>query len=235
MTRPRLVALALGFAVSPLLLIAYAWAVTSILDRDFATWARHDAAFEMTRSLDRAVDLYRRDNHRSPSEQEGLAVLVPKYTRTIPVDPWGNPFVYRAHGGDWADVVSLGADGADGGSGLAADVSARYGSSGTAPPRALVGAIGFLLLAIPLAAYTASYWRPEAAAALAGDAVFWAWVAAATVAPNAAFSTALAAALAAVLVALLGAVLTLRRLRGGPTTALIGALGCLTASAAMMG
>lgn len=235
MKRSDWVSLAIGFAASPALIVIYAWGASLALDRGIEPWARHDAAIEMTRSLYRAVDLYRRDNQRVPAASDGLATLVPKYARTVPVDPWGNPFVYQARGGDWADVVSLGADGRAGGSGPAADVSARYGSPGTAPPRWLVGLLTSLLAAIPLVAYAASFWRPGAAHMLAGCAIFWAAVASATVAPNAEVSPALVAALAAVSAASFGAVLTLRRQRGGATVALAGAVGCLAATALMMG
>ncbi len=234
MNRSLLVLAAVGFLASPLVVIAYGSAATTVLGRDLAAWARHDAALEMTRSLFASVDLYRRDHQRVPAEDAGLGTLVPKYVRNVPVDPWGNPFLYQSRG-DWADVVSLGADGTAGGTGIASDVSARYGSPGTAAPRPLVGAMLATLIAIPLVAFAATYVRRGAGGVLAGAATFWAWVAAATVAPNADLSLALAGALAAIAAALFGATLSLRSLRGGATIALIGALGCLLATAAMMG
>ena len=58
-----------------------------------------------------------------PSTSEGLAALVnnPKKNfldvEKIPNDPWGNPYVYTLEGGSDFKIVSLGADGAPGGSG----------------------------------------------------------------------------------------------------------------------
>jgi general secretion pathway protein G len=42
----------------------------------------------------------------------------------VPNDPWNHPYIYRAPGGHGAyDIVSLGSDGQEGGSGTAADIS----------------------------------------------------------------------------------------------------------------
>ena len=43
---------------------------------------------------------------------------------TVPNDPWSNPYIYRAPGEHGAyDIISLGSDGQEGGSGTAADIS----------------------------------------------------------------------------------------------------------------
>jgi general secretion pathway protein G len=42
---------------------------------------------------------------------------------TVPLDPWGNPYVYRSPGErSNYDIISLGSDGRDGGTGNAADI-----------------------------------------------------------------------------------------------------------------
>lgn len=235
MNRSTTVGLLVGIAVTPFLAVAYATAIGSVLDRDLRHWARHDAAFDMAHSLFVSVELFRRDHQRVPTREEGLAVLVPQYVRTIPVDPWGKPFVYLTRGPDWADVVSTGADGDPGGTGTATDVSARYGSPGTTTSRLFAHGLFVLFLLPPGLAYAASERHRSAAAALAGTAVFWGWVVAATVAPHADPSVALLGAFVAIVVALSGAVLTLRELPGGPGCALAGTLGCLVATAAMVG
>lgn len=188
----------------------------------------------MTRSLIAAVDHYRRDNLRVPTPGERLDALVPQYLRRVPIDPWGTPFVYRTQGGDWADIVSLGADRAPGGVGLATDVSARYGSPGTTAPRWLVTILFAVLLLIPIAAFAAAIAADAAAPTLSGIAVFWAWAVAATVAPNADYSLALLGAFTAVAAALTGAVLSLRPGRAGVLCGLLGTLACQVATAAMM-
>jgi len=89
-----------------------------------------------------AVEEFRLDAGRLPTEEEGLRVLIvrpdglqswdgPYLQRTsVPPDPWGNAFVYRrfTSGDEYPfdyTVLSLGADGAPGGEGDAADIDAR--------------------------------------------------------------------------------------------------------------
>ncbi|SDX41711.1 general secretion pathway protein G [Marinobacter mobilis] len=89
-------------------------------------------------NISNALDLYRLDNSHYPSTQQGLEALVtepagspePKnwnpdgYMKSVPEDPWGNPFEYISPGvdGDY-DLISLGADGQQGGDGDNADIS----------------------------------------------------------------------------------------------------------------
>lgn len=85
-------------------------------------------------SFARALDQYRLDTGRYPTTDQGLAALFnrptdePKWTgpylqKTVPLDPWGRAYVYRSPGekSDY-DLVSLGRDGAPGGSAEDADV-----------------------------------------------------------------------------------------------------------------
>jgi len=86
-------------------------------------------------SLEKALDQYRLDTGRYPSAELGLKALVerpqnePKWNgpylrKAVPNDPWGKPFVYKIPGekSDF-DLVSLGKDGAPGGTGDNADIS----------------------------------------------------------------------------------------------------------------
>ncbi|HET9175174.1 MAG TPA: type II secretion system protein GspG, partial [Pseudolabrys sp.] len=42
----------------------------------------------------------------------------------VPLDPWGRPYVYRSPGQHGTyDVLSLGSDGQEGGTGTAADIA----------------------------------------------------------------------------------------------------------------
>ena len=94
------------------------------------------AARIQLQSFSGALDLFNLDAGRYPSTAEGLAALVRRmpgvdawngpYLRggTVPNDPWNHPYVYRAPGERGAyDIVSLGSDGREGGSGTAADIS----------------------------------------------------------------------------------------------------------------
>ena len=85
-------------------------------------------------AFEKALDNYRIDNGRYPSSEEGLTALLnkpaaaPKWNgpylkKEVPLDPWGNPYVYRSPGnkGDF-DILSLGKDGRPGGEGENADI-----------------------------------------------------------------------------------------------------------------
>lgn len=87
--------------------------------------------------LAKALDTYRLDTGRYPTTEQGLNVLMlktnddPKWNgpylqKTIPLDPWGLPYVYRSpgQGGDF-DLLSYAKDGQEGGEGDGADVSYR--------------------------------------------------------------------------------------------------------------
>jgi general secretion pathway protein G len=86
-------------------------------------------------ALEKALDQYRLDTGHYPSTELGLNALVtrpanePKWNgpylkKAVPADPWGKPYAYKQPGehGDF-DLVSLGKDGAPGGTGDNADIS----------------------------------------------------------------------------------------------------------------
>jgi len=92
-----------------------------------------------------ALDSYRVDNDTYPSTDQGLAALrtmpttgdVPRNWRgpylrkTVPLDPWGRPYVYVAPGRENAqsyDLYSLGRDGKVGGDGEDADITSWGGA-----------------------------------------------------------------------------------------------------------
>jgi general secretion pathway protein G len=83
-----------------------------------------------------SLDLFFLDLGRFPSSSEGLTALVQRpgsftnwngpYLKgtVVPADPWGHPYVYRAPGQHGAyDIISYGADGQEGGTGAASDVT----------------------------------------------------------------------------------------------------------------
>lgn len=64
-----------------------------------------------------ALDEFYNDYNRYPTEQENLQILIPYLgDKKIPLDPWGNPYIYLCPGlDDWEYVVySIGKDGIDG-------------------------------------------------------------------------------------------------------------------------
>ena len=102
--------------------------VPNVLDR--ADDARVTAARTDVNNLMQALKLYRLDNQRYPSAEQGLDALVRKptagaippnwkpYLDKLPNDPWGRPYQYVNPGvkGE-IDVFSFGADGQPGGEG----------------------------------------------------------------------------------------------------------------------
>ena len=107
--------------------------VPNVLDR--ADDARVMAARTDVNNLTQALRLYKLDNQRLPTADQGLQALIAKptvgpipgnwkpYLEKLPNDPWGRPYQYLNPGikGE-IDVMSLGADGQAGGEGKNADV-----------------------------------------------------------------------------------------------------------------
>ncbi len=102
--------------------------------------AKVSEAKAQIRSFEIALKMFRLDNGFYPSTEQGLESLVTqpttgripeKYNKggylesaRIPDDPWGNPYIYTSpgsHGFDY-EIVSLGADGLEGGEDENADI-----------------------------------------------------------------------------------------------------------------
>lgn len=105
------------------------------VDKARVTTAKADMS-----TLSSALDMYRLDNNVYPTTDQGLEALVTKPEgspaprswnpggylagSSIPTDPWGGEYLYFSPGEEEAfDLISLGADGTDGGDGYAADLS----------------------------------------------------------------------------------------------------------------
>jgi general secretion pathway protein G len=99
--------------------------------------ARVAAARQDISTIMQSLKLYKLDNRRYPTTEQGLAALVQKpsqapvpqnwtaggYLEKLPNDPWGQPYQYLNPGlhGE-IDVMSFGADGQPGGQGVDADI-----------------------------------------------------------------------------------------------------------------
>ena len=107
--------------------------VPNVLDR--ADDARVTAAKTDVHNLMQALKLYRLDNQRYPTAEQGLKALIARpttapvptnwknYLDQLPKDPWGQPYVYLNPGiNGEIDVMSYGADGQPGGEGKNADI-----------------------------------------------------------------------------------------------------------------
>lgn len=101
--------------------------------------AKDATARSQIQMLGAALDAYRLDNGRYPSTEQGLEALSlapalelrsrnwrgPYLRGVVPVDPWGNAYVYRSPSAGTRlgfDLLSLGADGQEGGDGDDADI-----------------------------------------------------------------------------------------------------------------
>jgi len=113
--------------------ILAALVVPNVLGR--ADDARVTAARTDVGNLTQALKLYKLDNQRFPTAEQGLQALVVRpsaepvpsnwksYLDKLPADPWGRPYQYLNPGlkGE-VDVMSWGADGKSGGDGANADI-----------------------------------------------------------------------------------------------------------------
>jgi general secretion pathway protein G len=98
--------------------------------------ARTDTARIQIQNIASALDLFKLDVARYPTQDEGLRALVERPTglsawngpylkqSSVPADPWGRPYSYRIPGehGEY-DLYTLGADNTPGGTGENQDVT----------------------------------------------------------------------------------------------------------------
>ncbi len=96
-----------------------------------------NAAQAQIDAIETALDIYRLDMGRYPNQEQNLSALLqapensnrwqgPYLEKSIPADPWGQPYVYKFPGehGEF-DLFSYGADGQLGGEGNNADIYGR--------------------------------------------------------------------------------------------------------------
>jgi len=100
--------------------------------------ARRTKAMADMKAVEQALNLYRLDSGGYPTTAQGLEALVRQpttpplprawnpngYLEHMPLDPWGNAYVYIADGMRFT-LRSLGADGVEGGEGKFADLDSR--------------------------------------------------------------------------------------------------------------
>jgi general secretion pathway protein G len=98
--------------------------------------AKSQTAEAQVKNIQGALDLFLIDVGRYPTESEGLKALIEAPAgstgwagpyldndEVVPLDPWGNPYLYTStEGGLRVRVYSLGRDGVEGGTGEDADI-----------------------------------------------------------------------------------------------------------------
>ena len=130
-----------GFSLLELMVVVVIMSILAlvilprIIDRpDQARRARVQSDLSV---IEGALKLYKLDNFRYPTTEQGLAALVRRpvtdppapnwaaggYLDRVPKDPWGGEYRYLIPGvyGEF-DVFTLGADGVSGGTGIDADL-----------------------------------------------------------------------------------------------------------------
>ncbi len=91
--------------------------------------AKQDTARLDIGNIQNALKLYYTKKGKYPDTATGLRALVETQNlERIPVDPWGNEYVYMNEAGKPV-IISYGADGVSGGEGPDSDVSSRDSAS----------------------------------------------------------------------------------------------------------
>lgn len=131
-----------GFTLLELLVVLVVIAVLASLVTpnvfQHVSSARETTARAQIEALGLALDAFRLHAGRYPTSQEGLGALWQRPTslegawrgpylrKAVPLDPWGNAYVYVSPGVESPlgyDLLSLGADGRRGGEGSDADIT----------------------------------------------------------------------------------------------------------------
>lgn len=133
-----------GFTLIELMIVIAIIGILSIIVvprfMDIPQKARVEAAKQQIAAFGLALDRYNLDNGTYPTTEQGLAALVERPNsepapmnyneggylkkKELPKDPWGRDYIYRSpgvHGNDY-EIMSLGADGREGGEGVNADI-----------------------------------------------------------------------------------------------------------------
>lgn len=132
-----------GFTLTEIMVVVFIIGLLSTVVLVNVLGARTSAQVQAARAnvtaLTNALEQYSLDMYDYPTEQQGLGALVDQptdttaagsyrrggYINSVPLDPWGRPFVYERPGeksGKAYDLYSLGADGQEGGEDENADI-----------------------------------------------------------------------------------------------------------------
>ncbi|MCU0845530.1 MAG: type II secretion system major pseudopilin GspG [Spirochaetes bacterium] len=133
-----------GFTLIELMIVIAIIGILSIIVvprfMDIPQKARVEAAKQQIAAFGLALDRYNLDSGVYPTTEQGLAALIARPNtepspmnyneggylkkKELPKDPWGRDYIYRSPGdqGNDYEIMSLGADGRDGGEGVNADI-----------------------------------------------------------------------------------------------------------------
>jgi len=128
-----------GFTLIELMVVVVILAVLAVLVvpnlMDRPDEARIVKAKQDINAISSSLQLYRLDNFNYPTTDQGIEALVErpndgpeaknwkKLLESLPLDPWGNPYLYLMPGTHSSfDLFTYGADGVDGGEGVNATI-----------------------------------------------------------------------------------------------------------------
>ena len=113
-----------------LVIIGLLAGVVTLNVRNYLLKAKEKTARREIATICAALETFNAEYGRYPSEEEGLEILnkkTDKFPEPLmkgrPIDPWGRPYQYNQPGRNATyEVICLGADGREGGSGIDADI-----------------------------------------------------------------------------------------------------------------
>jgi general secretion pathway protein G len=113
-------------------------AAVTISTRHFVDKAKENRARTDLSTFKSAIDAFYAENGRYPTNDEGLAILAPKYIDRVHNDPWGRSYQYNEPGRNSPfEVLCLGKDGKEGDSNISSDdldiATASESSKATSP------------------------------------------------------------------------------------------------------
>ena len=134
-----------GFTLTEIMVVVFIIGLLSSVVLFNVLGARTDAQVKTAKvnisALSQALEQYALDAYDYPTQQQGLEALIEQpdslptgasyrtggylQKSTLPLDPWGRPYVYKRPGdksGRAYDLYSFGADGKEGGEELDADI-----------------------------------------------------------------------------------------------------------------
>ena len=101
-----------------------------VVNREGGIYGHRSTVVEQIRMIEKSLRIYYMHNGFYPTTAQGLEALVKKptikpipenylegewkYLMKVPLDPWGNPFIYRSSEMGLIDIISCGPDGEEG-------------------------------------------------------------------------------------------------------------------------
>jgi len=107
--------------------------LVAVQTRSYLIASKQNAARAEIATMVSAMESFYADQSRYPSNDEGIAILVDGtpsfpdgFIKKVPLDPWDHPYEYISPAANTPfEIVSLGADGREGGEGGDADISSE--------------------------------------------------------------------------------------------------------------